>query len=132
MKNGKRRIVEECEVVTERSPGPCLAAVYAAQGTNPLFSYTRCNYGGDRRWLLCPRCFKRVAKLYRPLDEVLFACRQCHQLTYRSAQCHDARLDRLLKASDEILQQMIASPKNNVALLGIKATFIRFRLIDKY
>ena len=63
MKNGKRRIVEECEVVTERSPGFRLAAIYAAQGTNPLFGYTRCN-GGKRRLLLCPRCFKRIAKLY--------------------------------------------------------------------
>jgi hypothetical protein len=27
---------------------------------------------------------------------------------------------------------MIASPNYSVALLGIKATFIRFRLIDKY
>jgi hypothetical protein len=63
---------------------------------------------------------------------VLFACRQCHQLTYRSAQCHDARLDRLLKASEEVRQQMIASPNHKLALLGIKATFIRFRLIDKY
>ena len=54
MKN-KRRIVEDCEVVTERSSGRCLAAVYAAQGTIPLFGYTRCNYGGARSWLLCPR-----------------------------------------------------------------------------
>jgi hypothetical protein len=131
MKNGKRRIVEECEVVTERSPGPRLAAVYAAQGTKPLFVYTPCN-GGKRRWLLCPSCHKRVGKLYRPLGEVVFACRQCHQLTYRSAQCHDARLDRLLKAPVEILQQTIASPKYHVALLGIKATYIRFGLIDKY
>ena len=71
-------------------------------------------------------------KLYRPMDEVLFACRQCHQLKYRSAQCHDARLDRLLKAPAELIETMVASPNYSVALLGIKATFIRFRLIDKY
>ena len=59
MKYGRRRIVEECEVVTERSPGFRLATVYAAQGTAPLFAYTTCN-GGKRRWLLCPGCFKRV------------------------------------------------------------------------
>ena len=97
----------------------------------PLFGHTRCNYGGERRWLLCPRCFRRVAKLYRPPDEVLFACRQCHGLTYRSTQCHDARLDRLLKVPLEI-QQTIASPKNHIALLGIKAAYSRFGLIDKY
>jgi hypothetical protein len=110
MNTAKRRIVEDCEVITERSPGFRIAAVYAAQGTNPLFDYTRCNYGGGRRWLLCPRCFKRVAKLYRPLDEVLFACRQCHELTYRSTQCHDAKLDRLLKAPVEVIEKMVASP----------------------
>ena len=36
------------------------------------------------------------------------------------------------KAPAETLQQMIASPNYGVALLGIKATFIRFRLIEKY
>jgi hypothetical protein len=41
-------------------------------------------------------------------------------------------LDRLLKAPAEVLEQMVASPNYSVALLGIKATFIRFRLIDKY
>jgi hypothetical protein len=61
MRNGNRRIVEDCEMVTERSPSFRLAAVYAAQETSPLFGYTRCN-GGKRRWLLCPRCLKRVAK----------------------------------------------------------------------
>ena len=132
MKMAKRRTVEDCEVVTERSPGIHIAAVYAAQGTNPLFGYTPCNYGGGRRWLLCPRCFRRVAKLYRPPDEVLFACRLCHELTYRSTQCHDAKLARLLKAPAQVLEHMIASPNYSVALLGIKATFIRFRLIEKY
>lgn len=32
-----------------------------------MYGYTPCNYGGERRWLLCPS-FKRVAKLYRPPD----------------------------------------------------------------
>jgi hypothetical protein len=41
-------------------------------------------------------------------------------------------LDRLVKAPLEILQQTIASPKNHIALLGIKATYIRFGLIDEY
>jgi hypothetical protein len=132
MKNGKRRIVEDCEVVTERSSGFRIAAAYATQGASPLFDHTPCNYGGERRWLLCPTCLKRVAKLYRPPDEVLFACRQCHQLTYRSTQCHDAKLDRLLKAPAEVIEKMVASPNYSVALLGIKATFIRLRLMDKF
>ena len=44
---------------------------------------TRCNYGGDRVWFLCPAqgCGRRVAVLYGP---PVFACRQCHQLVYDS------------------------------------------------
>ena len=39
---------------------------------------------------------------------------------------------RKIKTAAEVLEQMVASPNYSVALLGIKATFIRFRLIDKY
>jgi HK97 family phage major capsid protein len=66
----KRRIVEECEVVTERSPGSRLAAIYEAQGSNPLFGYTPCN-GGRRRWLLCPACHKStVQRLQQQVDAI--------------------------------------------------------------
>lgn len=47
-------------------------------------SETECNYGGVRYWFHCPRCFRRVAKLYAPAGD--FACRACHDLTYSSAQ----------------------------------------------
>ncbi len=103
------------------SPGLVSLRFMQLKDPVPLFGYTRCD-GGKRRWLLCPGCHKRVGKLYRPLNEVVFACRQCH----------DARLDRLLKVPLEVLQQTIASPKHHIALLGIKATYIRFGLIDKY
>jgi hypothetical protein len=44
---------------------------------------TPCNYGGQRVWWLCPgwRCGRRVAVLY---GGAVFACRHCHDLTYRS------------------------------------------------
>jgi len=36
---------------------------------------TRCNLGGVRYWFLCPRCGRRVGKLYRrPLGE-MYLCR---------------------------------------------------------
>lgn len=42
--------------------------------------YTRCNYGGERKWFICPHCFKRVGKLY--LKGGIFKCRSCQKLNY--------------------------------------------------
>lgn len=46
--------------------------------------WTRCNYGGQRAWFLCPTagCARRVAVLYFRRAEA-FACRHCHRLAYR-------------------------------------------------
>ena len=49
---------------------------------------TPCNYGGFRYWFLCPKCNRRVVKLY--LNKYYY-CRHCHNLTYRSCQQHDKR-----------------------------------------
>jgi hypothetical protein len=52
------------------------------------FSSTECNYGGRRLWFVCPllvkgiRCGRRCRILY--LDNGLFGCRFCHNLSYRS------------------------------------------------
>lgn len=43
--------------------------------------WTPCNYGGKRPWWVCPDCGKRVAILYGGRR---FACRHCHDLTYKS------------------------------------------------
>jgi hypothetical protein len=50
---------------------------------------TACNYGGWRYWFLCPTCKRRCGLLYRRGYSEYFACRKCHDLTYRSVQ--DAR-----------------------------------------
>lgn len=50
----------------------------------PVFlDSTRCNYGGERRWFLCPGsgCSRRVAVLY---CGSIFACRHCLDLSYES------------------------------------------------
>ena len=53
---------------------------------------TRCFFGGQRFWFLCPlvkneeACERRVAKLYLPPGEHHFGCRECHSLTYKSRQ----------------------------------------------
>ncbi|MCX6022167.1 MAG: hypothetical protein NTZ05_10645, partial [Chloroflexi bacterium] len=43
-----------------------------------------CRLGGARPWLLCPRCGRRCAVLYSL--EMLFACRTCGRVCYRSQQ----------------------------------------------
>lgn len=43
---------------------------------------TPCNYGKNRFWFECPRCYRRSAKLY--FYECLLYCRVCLNLTYES------------------------------------------------
>jgi len=47
-------------------------------------SQTPCNFGGYRKWFLCPRCWKRVAVLYGAGK--YFYCRHCHDLAYSCQQ----------------------------------------------
>lgn len=49
--------------------------------TVPL-DWTPCNYGGERAWLRCPGCDRRVTALYLPPGRERFRCRHCHQLAY--------------------------------------------------
>lgn len=57
------------------------------------------HFGGQCWWLICPgeSCGRRVRKLYLPPRGVYFACRHCHDLTYRSCQESDKRVSRLLR-----------------------------------
>lgn len=84
------------------------------------------------RWFACPVCGRRVAKIYRPSEDSPFACRRCHDLTYRSVQNHDARLDRLIKADVPTLREAVMSRNVKLALLGCKAAYVRWGLIEKY
>lgn len=56
--------------------------------TGQQFRLTRtaCNYGGWRYWLICPRCFRRCGKVYKPSYGGSYACRKCHDLSYTTAQ----------------------------------------------
>lgn len=70
--------------------------------TVPLVT-TRPRFGGLRWWFQCPLtgdgvyCGRRVGKLYLPPGATYFGCRHCYDLTYRSAQEHDKRVDLLRK-----------------------------------
>ena len=59
-------------------------------------STTRPHLGGLRWWFHCPRCQRRIGKLYKPPESAEFRCRQCHNLTYRKSQEHDKTHDKYL------------------------------------
>jgi hypothetical protein len=44
-------------------------------------STTKCQFGGVRYWMHCPKCNKRVGKLYLA-GKYIFACRDCWNLSY--------------------------------------------------
>jgi hypothetical protein len=58
---------------------------------------TRPHFGGIRFWFRCPvardgkPCGKLAGRLYLPPEQQVFACRDCHNLTYASVQTHDQR-----------------------------------------
>jgi hypothetical protein len=70
---------------------------------------TRPRFGGLRWWFICPlvvngrACGRRVGKLYLPPGGRYFGCRHCHELTYRSAQEHDKRVDDLRQNPEALL-----------------------------
>jgi len=45
---------------------------------------TRPHFGGVKQWFLCPRCDRRVRKLYCTEPRSGLACRRCLRLRYRS------------------------------------------------
>ena len=121
----RRTRVEECEVICASTPGPCRAFGIVFQTTS--------GRRGQRTWLTCPFCDRRMFKLYRPSYSANFACRACHNLTYLSVQQHDARLDRLLKIPEAHRVDLMLQDHNDVwKVLAIKAGFIRLGQIPKY
>lgn len=88
---------------------------------------SRCHFGGVRRWFICPAvqncvpCRRRATILYATSHERLFACRQCHNLTFESAQRHDSRLDALVKLPFEQFKQVFFSGNAVEQLLASRA-----------
>lgn len=58
------------------------------------FEYTECNFGGVRPWFSCPGCGTRRGKLYLRPRGGRFACRECHDLGYRSSRHSGNALER--------------------------------------
>jgi hypothetical protein len=70
----RKTLVEDCEVISVSTTMGNLA-IYGIS-----FEYTRRGRGGQRRWFRCPRCGRRMFKLYRPLRSPwpLLACRAAY------------------------------------------------------
>ncbi len=58
-----------------------------------------------------------------------FGCRICYNLTYRSCQEHDKRVDALLKLPPGAFGRIMESGNLRTSLLALKAAF---KVLDKY
>jgi hypothetical protein len=76
---------------------------------------TKCNFGNERFWFCCSKvtngipCGRRAAVLYLVPGGQIFGCRVCFDLTYRSVQEHDARIDWIVKLSYAQFMQILES-----------------------
>jgi len=75
--------------------------------------------GGVRFWFLCD-CGRRVGRLYLPSGQAAFRCRNCYNLTYRSAQEHDKRKDALLRDRSALFAAFESEDRRRV-FLGLGA-----------
>jgi hypothetical protein len=89
---------------------------------------TRPRFGGLRWWFLCPLvvrgvpCGRRVGKLYLPPGGRYFGCRHCHDLTYRSAQEHDKRVDLFRRNPAALQAVMNGDAPLPLLVLALKAS----------
>lgn len=86
----------------EIKPGRQITVQYEWRGEQVaqevFLEWTPCNFGGHRPWLICMDCGRRVGVIYLRVKK--FACRHCHNLTYRSCRESDSRFGKLLQDCD--------------------------------
>jgi hypothetical protein len=101
-----------------------------------------CPFGGSCHLLVCPClkhggffCRNRVRKLFLPPGAHRWGCRECYNLTYRSAKTHDSRVDRLAEdraavlaalQSGNLSQLVLAARANNLLLKRLRRGSGRF------
>lgn len=103
-------------VIAGHMPGALAVSIITPDKTEHRqqvqISATPCNYGRRRHWLHCPRCRRRVFKLYYYPNTVngtgqqvhYFACRHCLELTYqaRRERGFDLHQSRAMNAQDKL------------------------------
>lgn len=80
------------------------------------FDTTECNFGGVRRWFLCPNCYQRVGVLCQA--DKLFLCRHCYKTAYSSQ--NESGLDRLSSKKDKIAKRIFEDYYNGQGWLKKK------------
>ena len=99
--------------------------------------FTRCTFGGLRRWFRCPGlhggnpCRRRVRVLYVPPGSHFWACRQCYSLTYDSCQQSDKRLNRMARLSPEEYFRILAGNDLKLSLLAIRGRHLFTKRIKR-
>jgi hypothetical protein len=83
------------------------------EGRKQSVQLERAQRGWYSGWLFqCPSdCGRRARKLYALPRWMVFSCRQCAGLTYRSAQQHDSRLDLARRDPEGFIQARSLAPK---------------------
>jgi hypothetical protein len=76
-------LTSSINVLTDRTS---VAVSYFVDGTRVdekiALDRTRCHFGGDRVWFLCPGCKRRLAILL--IVNQRFRCSRCHDIRYRT------------------------------------------------
>jgi hypothetical protein len=79
----KQTLYNLCFELARVSVGQIRLDLYGTKQVIYMHS-TAMRFGGLRWWFVCPRCFRRRTKLYRP-PNAEFLCHACHDLTYQSS-----------------------------------------------
>src|SRR5262249_4767321 len=88
--SSERLWVEECRVLNASQLPKMLDQIQPDLSQNPYIAIegvqveatiTKPHFGGVRYWFVCPKCRRRVRRLYLPEPDKL-ACRTCLRLVY--------------------------------------------------
>jgi hypothetical protein len=85
-----------------------------------LEATTQPDNNGIQQWFTC-ECGRRTCKLFLPIGKTDFRCSHCHNLTHRSAQIRNSRMERLIQRPDELARALVSRfPRRR--MLALKAT----------
>lgn len=92
-------LIEHCQPISSNDlqlPDLDIVSV-KIDGQIVKITLTICNYGGKRVWFICPKCHKRVGKLFRKPMAQNFYCRLCNDLTYLSTRLRRSTIEEDIK-----------------------------------